>query len=206
MMVKKNFIRSFLITLFAIFCIFYILFNIFEYVFGFVASRKLPENFNQEYLRIKIYGSSTTESGNTVSGTFSIIDTNGNEIATIERSWSGAYLAVEFAQIKFADKYFIFPSHIYGKNRIIEEKKERKKGTDLEKYYNDYGQCMLYGYGTTWAQRKALYQISTLATGKFKVINIGLISNFSIDLSGCSTDKYYSIFSDEKGNLFVKEL
>lgn len=206
MIVKKNFIGNFLITLFAILCVFYLFYNLFEYTFGFIASRKLPENFDQEYLRIKIYGSSTTESGNTVSGTFSIIDTNGNEIAVIERSWSGAYLAVEFSQIKFTDKYFIFPSSIYGKNRIIEERKERKNGTDLEKYYNDYGQCMLYGYGTTWAQRKALYQISTLATGKNKVINIGIKSTFSLDLSGCSTEKYYSIFSDENGNLFVKEL
>ncbi len=192
--------------LFLLLLVFYIVANALLYLSSFNASHQLSENLNQEFLRIKIYGSSTSAEGNTVSGTFSIIDTNGNEIAVIERSWSGAYLAVEFAQINLNGRYFVFPSRIYGKNRIIEERKERKKGISLEKYYNDYGQCMLLGYGSSLSERKALYKISVFATGKYPFLTFGLTSRYTIDLSGCKTDRYYTISSDKKGNLVINEL
>lgn len=192
--------------LFLLLLVFYIVANALLYLSSFNASHQLSENLNQEFLRIKIYGSSTSAEGNTVSGTFSIIDTNGNEIAVIERSWSGAYLAVEFAQINLNGRYFVFPSRIYGKNRIIEERKERKKGISLEKYYNDYGQCMLLGYGSSLSERKALYKISVFATGKYPFLTFGLTSRYTIDLSGCKTGRYYTISSDKKGNLVINEL
>ena len=178
----------------------------------------LSQNVPQEFLRIKIYGSSSLSSassvfsntsvseGNTVSGTFSIIDSNGNEIAVIERSWSGSYLAVEFARVSAGGKYFIFPSRIYGKNRIIEERRERSKGTLLEKYYDDYGQCMLLGYGSTLRERKQLYRIAAFATGKYKVPRFGLATRFSVDLSNCRPDRYYSISFYSNGDYAVEEL
>lgn len=205
MKTENVFVRMFLYLLFLLF-VFYSVANALLYLQCFNASHQLVENLNQEFLRIKIYGSSTTSQGNTVSGTFSIIDTNGNEIAVIERSWSGAYLAVEFAQINLNGRYFVFPSKIYGKNRIIEERKERKKGIFLEKYYNDYGQCMLLGYGSSLAERKALYKISVFATGKYPFLTFGLTSRYTIDLSSCHPDKYYTISSDKKGNLVINEL
>ena len=157
---------------------------------------------------LKIYGSSvsTVTEGNTVSGTFSIIDSNGNEIAAIERSWSGSYLAVEFARFGSNGKYFVFPSRIYGKNRIIEEKKERSHGTLLEKYYNDYGQCMLLGYGSSLTDRKKLYRIAAFTTGKYRVPSFGLVNTFSIDLSGCRADRFYSISFSADGDYVVEEL
>ncbi len=166
----------------------------------------LPSNIPQEFLRIKIYGSSSDSDGNTVSGTFSIIDSNGNEIAVIERSWSGSYLAVEFSRVGADGKYFVFPSRIYGKNRIIEERRERSKGTQLEKYYDDYGQCMLLGYGSSLKARKKLYRIAAFATGKYRLPAFGLITRFSIDLSACRPDRYYSISFSADGDYVVEEL
>lgn len=169
----------------------------------------LPSNIPQEFLRIKIYGSSSdsaSPSDSTVSGSFSIIDSNGNEIAVIERSWSGSYLAIEFARVSTGGKYFIFPSRIYGKNRIIEERSERSHGTLLEKYYDDYGQCMLLGYGSSLKNRRQLYKIAAFATGKYKVPGFGLVTKFSIDLSGCRPDRFYSISFNEDGSFSVTEL
>ena len=180
----------------------YILFTCWAYLSCWNAASSLPSNIPQEFLRIKIY----TTNEDTVSGTFSIIDSNGNEIAVIERSWGGSYLAVEFARVSIDGKYFIFPSRIYGKNRIIEERSERSHGTLLEKYYDDYGQCMLLGHGSTLKQRKLLYKIAAFATGKYKVPSFALVTNFSIDLSACRPDKYYSITFNSDGSHLLEEL
>ncbi len=180
----------------------YIFFTCWSYLSCWNSAASLPSNIPQEFLRIKIYG----KTDDTVSGTFSIIDSNGNEIAVIERSWSGSYLAVEFDCICISDKYFIFPSRIYGRKRIIEERHERSRGTFLEKYYDDYGQCMLLGYGSSLSQRKKLYKIAAFATGKYRLPSFGLVQRFSIDLSGCSPDRYYSISFEENGQFKIEEL
>lgn len=169
--------------------------------------KKCNGNTNQELMRIKIYGSSSTEENNTVSGTFSIIDSNGNEIAVIERSWSGAYLSVDFSECKIGSEYYIFPTRIFGKNRIFDVKKSERKGTDLSRYYNENGQCMLLGHGSSLKQRKAMFNISNYTLGKFLVLD--LFKNkttLSIDLSGCRTGYYYSISSTDNGDLLVQEL
>ncbi len=208
-MKKNNYLVKFFSPLITLIAVAYIIFTCWSYLACWNSALSLPSNIPQEFLRIKIYGSSsdTTDSADsTVSGTFSIIDSNGNEIAVIERSWSGAYLAVEFARVGIDGKYFIFPSRIYGKNRIIEERRERSHGTLLEKYYNDYGQCMLLGYGSSLRQRKLLYRIAAFATGKYMVPGFGLVTRFSIDLSGCRPDRYYSIRFNEAGSFVVEEL
>ena len=201
-MKSNNYLIKLLTPLITLVAIIYIIFTCWSYLACWNSAVTLPSNVPQEFLRIKIYGSES----DTVSGTFSIIDSNGNEIAVIERSWSGSYLAVEFARVGIDGKYFIFPSRIYGKNRIIEERRERSHGTLLEKYYDDYGQCMLLGYGSTLKQRKLLYKIAAFATGKYKVPSFALVTRFSIDLSGCRPDRYYSIRFTENGNFVVEEL
>lgn len=203
---KQNYLLKLFSPLITIIIIAYIIFISWAYISCWNAAVSLSQNVPQEFLRIKIYGSSEMENIGTVSGTFSIIDSNGNEIAAIERSWSGAYLSVEFARVSVKGKYFIFPSRIYGKNRIIEERHERSHGTLLEKYYNDYGQCMLLGYGSSLRQRKLLYKIASFATAKYPVPGFGLVERFSIDLSGCRADRYYSIRFSENGNYLVEEL
>ncbi len=205
-MKKTNYFIKLFSPLITLVALIYIIFTCWSVLAYWNAAASLKTNIPQEFLRIKIYGSSSDSEGNTVSGTFSIIDSNGNEIAVIERSWSGAYLAVEFARIGFNGKYFVFPSRIYGKNRIIEEKRERSHGTLLEKYYDDYGQCMLLGYGSSLQQRKKLYRIAIFATGKYKVPGFGLVSRFSVDLSGCRPEHYYSISFNEFGQCIISEL
>ncbi len=205
-MKARNPFISMLLYLIILFFFAFIISNVLLYLSCFNASYKIAENNNQEYLRVKIYGSSVSPEGNTVSGTFSIIDSNGNEIATIERSWSGAYLAVEFVQVDLNGRYFIFPSKIYGKNRIIEDRKERKKGISLEKYYNDYGQCMLLGFGSSLKERKNLYKISVFATQKYHLFTFGHTSKYTIDLSDCKTNRYYTIACDSNGKLELKEI
>lgn len=209
-MKKQNSFIKLVSQFFTFFFVFYVIFICWSVISCLNAAATMSGNIPQEFLRIKIYGSSTDSDGSvgssTVSGTFSIIDSNANEIAVIERSWSGSYLAVEFARVGMDGKYFVFPSRIYGKNRIIEERRERSKGTHLEKYYDDYGQCMLLGYGSSLNARKKLYRIAAFATGKYKVPAFGLVTRFSIDLSGCRPDRYYSISFVENGRYVVQEL
>lgn len=164
-------------------------------------------NTNQELLRIKIYGSSTTEEGDTVSGTFSIVDSNGNEIAVIERSWSGPYLSVEFSQCKLNNQYYIFPTRIFGRNRIFDVRNYNRRGTDLSRYYNENGQCMLLGYGSTLKQRKALFKIACYTLKKYMVFDFfNKRSTLSVDLSGCRTGYYYSIGTTDNGDLTIQQL
>lgn len=205
---KKNYKLFIKVLLFLTFSIslFYVLFSLIVYISCYYSSKKVNSNQYQEFLRIKIYGSSSNFEGNTISGTFSIIDSNGNEIAVIERSWKGSYLAVEFAELKINNKQYIFPSRIYGKNQIIEGKSERKYGTRLEKYYNDNNQCMLLGYGSRYSERKALYKLSSFTTKQIPFIDFGNISNYTIDLSNCEPDEYYTIRKDYKGNIIIQKL
>lgn len=212
-MEKQNYFFKLFSQLITFLIIVYVVFTCWAYLSCWNSAVSLPSNIPQEFLRIKVYGSSydTDASGlissnGAVSGTFAIIDSNGNEIARIERSWSGSYLAIEFARINVDGKRFIFPSRIYGKSRIIEERSERSHGTLLEKYYDDYGQCMLLGYGSSLKQRKQLYKIAAFATGKYPVPGFGLVTKFSIDLSGCRPERYYSIRFDENENFIVEEL
>ena len=184
----------------------YTAYNCYVYLVCFSASHQISQNVDQEILRIKIYGSSNSPDGNTVSGSFSIIDSNGNEIAVIERSWTGSYLAVDFVQAKFNGNYYVFPSRIFGKNRIIEVRNERKKGIELSKYYNDYGQCMLLGYGSTLKDRKNLYKISQFTNSNFLIFNFGIVNTYTLDLSNCKTNIYYSIKVDEFGEIYIQDL
>ena len=203
---KNNYFVKLFSPLITLAVIVYLIFTCWSYLSCWNAAVTLPSNIPQEFLRIKIYGSFSDATDSTVSGMFSIIDSNGNEIAVIERSWTGSYLAVEFARVSVDGKYFIFPSRIYGKNRIIEERRERSHGTLLEKYYDDDSQCMLFGYGSTLRQRKYLYKIASFATGKYLVPNFGLVTRFSIDLSGCRPDRFYSIRFNEAGTFSLEEL
>ena len=208
---NKNYFIKFFSTLICLSIILFSFLTFLCYLYCWNAYIVLPSNVPQEFLRVKIYGTSSEsdingKDGSTVSGTISIIDSNGNEIAAIERSWSGSYLAVEFARVDAYNKCFIFPCRIYGKNKIAEERRERYHGTLLEKYYDDYGQCMLLGYESSLNQRKHLYRIATFATGKYKIPTFGFVSRFSIDLSNCRPDHYYSICFNEAGDYYVYEL
>lgn len=183
-----------------------ICYNCFIYLYCSAVSKNIKMPQEQEYLRFMIYGASDTSEGATVSGSVSILDSNRNEIAVIERSWTGAYLSIEFSAGSFAGNEFIFPKRIYGKDKITQNRIDRRKGTDLERYYDENGQCMLLGYGSTYKERHYLYRLARVITKKVPVLNFGRTTTYIMDLSTCKTETYYSIRRDFFGNLIIEEL
>lgn len=202
----KKVITDFIVSLLSFAAIVYILFNIYTLYSVWQASRSLNQIPQQEFIRLMVYGSSSSPDGNTISASFSIVDTNGNEIAKIERSWTGNYLAVEFAQVEFDGKAFLFPTSIYGKERIMQTNPAWKKKTSLEKFYDDNRQCLLLGFGSTFDERHELYKIARFATRKIPVLSFGRVSEYSMDLSSCKINRFYSIQRTTDGNLIVVEL
>ena len=197
-LIKKSFWFALLILIFS-----YLFFTFISYTKLFYSSKKIDLFNNTEFLRIKIYGSSSLPDGNTISGTFSIIDSKGSEIAVIERSWQGSYLAVEFLTVNVLNKSFSFPSSIYGKEKILDDKKSKKNGTTLEKYYNENGKCFLVSSRNS---QRALYNICSFAQEKIPLVDFGINKKTTIDLSNCEFNKYYSIAQDSRGNFILQEL
>ena len=197
-LIAKSFWFAFIILIFS-----YLFFTFISYTKLFYSSKKIDSFNNTEFLRIKIYGSSSLPDGNTISGTFSIIDSKGAEIAVIERSWQGSYLAVEFLTVNVLNKSFSFPSSIYGKEKILDDKKSKKNGTTLEKYYNENGKCFLVSSRNS---QRALYNICSFAQEKIPLVDFGINKKTTIDLSNCEFNKYYSIAQDSRGNFILQEL
>ena len=89
----------------------------------------------------------------------------------------------------------------------MQTNKDRHGGTDLEKYYNDNNQCLLSGYGSTLYERQELYKIARFATKKLLIVPpFGHITTYSVDLSECRNDAYYSIQVLSDGKIIVKEI
>ena len=84
-MKKKNYFVKLFTPLIILLVTAYVVFTCWAYLACWNSASLLVGNVPQEFVRIKIYGSSYESEGNTVSGTFAIIDSNGNEIAVIER-------------------------------------------------------------------------------------------------------------------------
>ena len=202
----KEVLKEFIISLFSVVVISYILFNFYSLYSVWNSAKLLNEIPQQEYIRFIIYGSSSSNDGDTISASFSVVDSNGNEISKIERSWSGNYLAVEFAETSFAGKSFLFPSGIYGKDRIMQNNSRRSKKTSLEKFYDDNGQCLLLGFGSTYKDRNLLYIISRFANKKMPVFTFGRVSTYTLDLSSCKINRYYSIQRTNNDSIVVVEL
>lgn len=204
---KTNAIKEFFLTILILLFFAWILFVFFTYISLYHAAEEIKQPPQHEYLRVRLYGSSSSSDGNTVSAFFSVVDSAGNEIATIERSWSGNYLSVDFVEANIRNKYFIFPLRIYGKERIMQTYRDKNAGTDLERYYDDNSQCLLPGYGSSLYERQELYKIARFATKKLLVIpTFGFTTTYSIDLSECKTDIYYSIQILSDGKIVVREI
>ena len=109
---------DFFVPLFGIAFFIWVLFFCFTFITVWHDCNEMYQPTQQEFLRVKIFGNSTTHDGNTISAEISIVDTNGNEIAAIERSWTGNYLGVEFAEVEFNDNYFLFPKKYTEKNGL----------------------------------------------------------------------------------------
>ena len=129
----KAVIKEFLVSLLGVLLLGWIVYAGIVYVSVWTASSQVYLNPQQEYLRVRIYGSSSSPEGNTISAAFSIVDTNGNEITAIERSWSGNYLAVEFAEAAFNSAYFLFPSKSAASSKF-HPRSSRKKPSSSQEY------------------------------------------------------------------------
>ncbi len=209
---SKKWIALFIILFFssiAIISISFISYNIFGFYSCSNAVQEIDRNIQtntEEYLRIRLFGMTYSEDGNTVSGNFSIMNTNGNEIAVIERSWNGSYLAVEFVELNMQNKSFIFPLRIYGRNTIIENHPDKKKITTLDKYYNDAGLCLLAGVYASPENKRNLYKISRFAVKRHLLFDHKYKKIITVDLSSCVRGVDYSIVKNRNGQLELIEL
>lgn len=195
---KKNFKK-----LVFIFLSIYFFYGLTIYVRFFFAVYNTNEKQNQDFLILKIYGNSSSKDGNTVSARFSILDSNQNTITELERSWSGNYLAVNFARINLFGKEFIFPTEIFAKEKIFENS---KNGIKLEKYYDENKQCILFSQNYSLKSRKRLYLISRFVNKKYLVPTFNFIKNSTINLSECKNDVFYIISCDKSGNLILHQM
>lgn len=202
----KNYIVKKLFQLFKALIVFYIIYSGFIYTRVYLSAKRLSSFYSNELIRIKIFGSSRNEDGNTVSARISIIDTNGNETAVIERSWSGNYLSINFYKTSICKKSFFFPVEIYGKNQMLEGQRFHTVGTSLNRYYDENQECLLLGASSTKKDRQHLYNISSFANGKNFVFKIGKVHQLTVDLSYCQTGAYYSVSVGKDGKLELKKI
>ena len=160
-----------------------------------------------QMVRIILYGSSQEKSGDTISGRIALMDTNGNEIAVMERSWQGSYLFMDFTKTDISGKNLYFPCMVRSADKIYEKKSKlsRPKGTYLYPYYIENHQCLLYSGFDEENIRNSLYKIARFA----KHPGIMYFSNFTktvvVNLSACQSGVYYGIFVDEDGKLILRE-
>lgn len=171
----------------------------------FTASGRVPSPSFQ-IARIMVYGSSESEVGKTVSARIAILDTGGNEIAVIERSWQGFYLSMEFVKAEILSRRYYFPYLVKGSEKIIEKKRffRKKKGTCLYPYYIENSRCLLYGTKNENIQ-KDLYKIANTAKNPFALLFPGFAGRVVFDLSRCENGIFYGIYSDGEGGLVLEK-
>ena len=171
----------------------------------FSAAERLPSIERYEIMRILLYGTSAGGDGETVSASVSILDTSGNECARIERSWRGSALAVDFKSAQFSGKRFYFPCELYGREIVSPSSALfRRRGTELFRYYNENGQCMLLGDPSPFEGRRDLYALARFAFSPFSAFASGFSRGYSADLAQCRAGVYYSIIVGTDGTLKIE--
>lgn len=170
------------------------------------SSEKVTSYKQNEYLRFQLYGSTWDNDISTVSGQFRIVDAMGNELSMIERSWPGTYLAIEFTILNIDNNEYLFPSCIYGKNRIYEGRSSIEKGTSLEKYYTDNKKCLLPGIGGTAEEKSNLYRLAKFANSDLPTFVVGSRRTYTVDLSKCKTGCHYSLIYREGEGFIIQQL
>jgi len=192
----------------SIFACFLLIFIVYAVKFGscFGAASRIPRIDDYQIMRILVYGTSMSENGDTVSAVISLLDTDGNECTVLERSWRGSSLAVDFRSAEFSGKKILFPELIYGRQTIYEHRGFGmfESGTYLERYYNESGQCMLFGTGSTYKNRHDLYTLSCFAANPIAAFSAGFSNRYTVDLSRCETGVYYAVVTDSNGRLEIR--
>lgn len=110
--------------------------GVIAYSFQFISCKAAAERLGTvpaiKPARFLVYGSSS----DTVSCHFSLYDKNSREIASIERSWNGGALYIDFATVKFGKTVMQFPVRIYSDYS--------EGGVQLKRYYLMDGICRIY--------------------------------------------------------------
>lgn len=158
-----------------------------------------------ELVRLVVYGSSEREGLNTVSARISLLDTSGNEISVIERSWLGSYLSIEFMCADIYGKRYYFPYMVKGTETIAEKGSFsiKRKGTCLFPYFIDNGRCFLYAR-TDERSQKDFYMISRLSKNPVAFYLTKNAFRTDVNLARCENGAYYGIYSLEDGKLVLE--
>lgn len=174
----------------------------------FGAAEALPDVEKYQVMRIMIYGSSPSPEGGTVSASVSILDTDGNECAVIERSWNGEFLSADFVSAEFSGRKIFFPQKIYGGSAVysVSGASVRRKGSFLAPYYVEHDQNLLLGAGFSAQDRRNLAVLSRFALSPSFFFAAGFSHKYRVDFSRCETGKVYCVWTDFRGGLALEEL
>lgn len=176
------------------------------YCFRVLHAADCIKEFKQsEYLKFMLYGNTWDNNANTISAHVTILDKNGNSVGSIERSWSGVYLSVEFNIIDIDDGTYVLPYSIYGKDKILEQKSLSKSGTLLEKYYLDNGECLLLGKDSSEKNRKYLNTIINFSKTNIPSVILGKKMIYTVDLSQCKTGIEYILYYTDRDGFIIRE-
>jgi len=158
-------------------------------------------------MHILIYGSGYDDGGETISARISLADTGGTEFAVIERSWKGTSLSVDFVSANFSGKSVLFPYRIYGSNtgNSAFRQSVRQDGIKLASYFTGHGVCLLFGPDVPERERHDLYVLSRYALGQANRVFTKFTSLHRVDLSGCRTGTYYTIYTGFDGKIALLE-
>lgn len=169
----------------------------------FSAAKKIPQ-IDFQLLRILPYNAADSE----ISASVSILDTDGEVLAVIERSWHGSFLSVECICASFSENKLYFPKRIYGAKTeypsLADMGKRSGRGTALFRYYNRDGACLLFGKSRPAFERSSVHKIAFFAFSPASFAVPRFVQKTSVNLSGLESGKYYGVFV-EKGVLVVKE-
>lgn len=171
--------------------------HLIRFIECFRAADQLP--FVSEYpvMHVLVYGSSADSGGDTVSARISIMDTGGTEISVIERSWNGTALSVDFVSASFSGKKILFPFRVYG-SRLSE-------GTKLAPYYMEHGRCFLLDTDASSSDLRNMYRLGRCVLSPAMRVFTRYTELYTVDLSGCTSGVYYTVYTGFDGRLFIKQ-
>ena len=168
----------------------------------FAAAERLPTVLHYPVMRLLIYGTSGKGAEETVSATVTVLDTAGNECVTIERSWRGSSLSVDFVSAEFSGKKMLFPHTIYGRHTVSTRRRVlHHGGTDIASYYLEEGRCRLLGAPAPVKSQRDAYTLARFALNPLSEYIRGFSHRYTVDLSRCQTGEYYAITTGTDGAL-----
>lgn len=176
--------------------IYFLLKNYSESLFNaYLEETDVNKNISTNFI---IYGNSST----TISAKFWFYNLNRKPIATIERSWQGNILDIDFLCITMNDKTIYFPYSIRHDSTSLHKK---KKGILLKDYLSTENAFLTFeGSNTTEKARKDILELYHLGLfiKSFNIFNVKAYIK-TIPLQNCisNTTYYISTYTDGRINL-----